>query len=155
MIEKLSLKKNELLWLLDFIGEHNNYDFYYTQDNNRIYITDLRSLKKLLRNSLYVYVKKEKGDILGVILAWKSIGGGVTRFYVKILANSSKTAKDLLTVLLWNSDRDLFVKIRKDSKFLNVFKEKGFRFCGARGIQILLNRKSIPFARVFKQEDEN
>ena len=87
---------------------------------------------------------KEKGDYTGIIGVWRSIGGGKKRYYIKLAAKDFNVAKNLLTVLLWNFEQDLYVKLRKDSKFVSAFKNKGFRFKGGRGCQILLYRKFVP-----------
>jgi len=157
MIERFSIsQRSEYQWLLEFLNEYSDMDFYYTENNNRIYITDSASLKKLFRNCHVIYTKKEKGDYVGIILIWKSIGGGITRYYVKVVSKTSQIAKDLLTVLLWNCSLELYTKIRKDSKFLSVFKSKNFKFIGIRGIQILLKRdKSIIKKGYEKDSEEN
>lgn len=142
----------DLLLLLDFITETNDYDFYYTKDNTRIYITDINNLKTFLRGTSIAYGYRNKGDYQGIIVAWKSIGGDKKRYYIKIKAKSKKVAQDLLTVLLWNFNKDLFCKIKKDSQFLEVMKFKGFRFEGSRGTQILLHRKPNDF--VYKYVDK-
>lgn len=154
MIEPFSIsskfgKKHafELLGLLD------NSDLYYTKENNRVFVRDITSLRKLLRDSSHVYVRQEKGMYTGLILLWRSIGSGVKRHYVKVVAKNNKIAKDLLTVLLWNCTLEIFTKVKKNDKLLNVFKEKGFRFVGSRGLQILLNRKPIHY-KIYEKEDE-
>ena len=147
MIEKLVVnKKSKLTDLLHFVEGLKDSDFYYTKDNQRLYVTDINSLKGFLRDSSQVYVCKDaRGDYQGILLVWKSIGGGQTRYYVKVNAVSSKIATDLLTILTWNFNRQLFVKIRKDSKLIEGFKFKGFRFEGSRGTQLLLKRDKSPY----------
>ena len=152
MIERFPIsKKREYFWLLEFLMNYSDYDFYYTKNNTRIYITDTKTLQYLIKCSSTVYMKKEHGDYIGCILVWKSKGGGLTRNYVKIASKDAKVAKELLTVLLWNYSKELYIKIRKDSKFLRVFKEKGFKFAGARGVQILLHRKPVIYKKVIKE----
>ena len=157
MIERLKTgNRVELGWLVEFLNNNNNYDFYLTKDNSRLYITDVQSLRMLLRESIDVYAQKEKGNFTGVILLWRSSGGGKSRFFVKLVAKDKKVAKDLLTVLLWNTNMELYAKIRKDSEFLQVFKSKGFKFKGGRGVQILLHRKFRPNeAKITSKEEYN
>jgi len=144
MVERLKkTKTKEHPWLLDYLDNNEDADFYYTQDNARLYIRDGRSLKNLLKNSEHIYTLSDEEGYVGVILVWKSFGGGKKRYYVKINASNPDIAQKLLTVLLWNIDIDLFIKMRKNNKFLSIFKNKGFRFQGGRGIQILLKRKYI------------
>ena len=94
----------------------------------------------LFKNSDNIYIYDD-GEVKGLVLVWRSFGGGKKRRYVKIHAETPDVATKLLTALTWNTDTDLFVKIRKDSSFLQSFKSKGFRFIGGRGIQLLLKRK--------------
>ena len=143
MIEKVNIRneKNHI-WLIDMFNQIRDYDFYFTEDNARIYITDSKSLKRLFKSSENILtVENDRGDYSGIIMMWKSEGGGKTRFYVKMCARDEETANNLLTSLLWNSNDELFVKIRKDSKFIPIFKSKNFRFQGGRGCQLLLKRK--------------
>lgn len=158
MIERLNIHKIiELDWLVEFLNKNNNYDFYLTKNNSRLYIRDRLTLSLLFKESVDVFIKKEKGDYVGIILLWSSAGGGKKRFFVKLSAGSTSIARDLLTVLLWNAKTELFVKIRKDSPFLQVFKSKGFKFKGGRGVQILLHRKFRPIETkiIIKEEYNN
>lgn len=142
MIESFRLtKKTHLADLLNFIMTDFDYDFYYTHDNSRIYISDVHNLKRLIKASSHVYTLEEKGEYVGIIMLWKSIGGGKERYYIKVKANTPDIAKQLITVLVWNTKKEVYAKIRKDNKFLSVFRNKGFKFLGGRGIQILLSYK--------------
>jgi len=141
LVKRKSLNYEELV---TFFIENFDYDFYITENNVRLYMTDRYNINKFFRQTATSFYKKEKGDYVGVIGVWKSDGGGKTRYYIKLTADKFNTAKDLLSVLLWNFEKDLYIKIRKDSKFVSAFKNKGFRFKGGRGCQILLYRKYIP-----------
>ena len=145
MIEPLVKRKNlNYGELVQFFIENFDYDFYITESNVRLYMTDKSNIKKFFKQTATVLYKKERGDYKGVVGVWKSEGGGKTRHYIKLNADTFNTARDLLSVLLWNFEKDLYIKIRKDSKFVSAFKNKGFRFKGGRGCQILLYRKYIP-----------
>ena len=151
MIEEFNTNsKIEYCWLLEFLNGNVDYDFYYTHKNSRIYISDFKSLKNFLRQSERVFTLKENGMYVGIILVWKSFGGGKNRYYIKLNAKDARVARNLLTVLLWNTERKLFVKVRKDSPFLSVFKTKGFKFIAGRGIQTLLCRKPLKTDKIQK-----
>lgn len=156
MIELLNTnKQTELFTVLDYLNENEDYDFYFTNDNTRVYITDLHSLKKLLKDSLVCYIYKERGDCKGIIVIWKSIGGDTKRYYVKLNAKTPKIATDLLTIVTWNFNKELFAKLRKDSKFIDTLKYKGFRFIGGRGVQMLLQRKPILYEhKIYSKEED-
>ena len=128
--------------LLDFIRNNRDIDFYLTLDNNRIYIHSFKDLVKFLKNSIKAYVCEDV-DYQGIILLWKGFGGDKKRYYIKINAINKDIADRLLTVLIWNTTEDLYVKLNKKSKFLETFKSKNFKFFGGRGKQILLYRKYI------------
>lgn len=135
------LKPKHLLGLTEFVKENKDTDFYVTENNSRVIIEDATSLKKLLKQSNSVRIIEERGDVLGIILLWKSIGN-VTRYYVKLNAINEDIADRLLTVLIWNERKELYTKIKKTSKFVKVFKNKGFDFLGDRGQEILLKNNN-------------
>src|SRR5687767_2921417 len=139
MIELYRGTEKDFSKIYEIIKEFNNDDFYLTYNNERVFINDPKSLKKLLKESRNIYYVDDYNDQKkGIILVWKSFGGNVNRHYVKIVADSPETAKKLLTKLLWSFKTQLFVKIKKDSQFVKAFLAKGFKFCGGRGTQILL-----------------
>lgn len=123
--------------LLNFIKEYVSDNFYITYNNERKRVTDEITLKKFIKETKSLLIIEEKGDIKGIIGIWKSFGD-IERFYVKLNATDEKIADSLLTVLLWNNRKYLHVKIKKDSIFLKVFKNKGFEFRGDRGSEVLL-----------------
>jgi len=152
MIELIKQKKLNYSEAVAFLIEAFDHDFYITENNVRLYMTDKTNFKKFLKQSVKTYYLKEKGDYTGIIGVWRSIGGGKKRYYIKVAAKDFNTAKNLLTVLLWNFEGDLYIKLRKDSKFVSAFKNKGFRFKGGRGCQILLYRK---FVKQRKKNERN
>lgn len=142
MIERFNpSNKKSYTALLDFIRNERDEDLYLTQDNNRIYIDDEISLKKLFKNSRDAFVLEEKGDYVAFCLVWKSCGGDKVRHYLKLIAKDSIAASNLLRGFFWNvSNLELFTKINKRHKLLDVFKKYRFKFLGGRGRQILLKR---------------
>jgi len=136
-------KKSELKlsMILDLIKHNPDSDFYFTHDNQRIYIKSIAEVKQFIKNSHKIFLSEdERTDYNGLIAIVKSIGGDTIRYYVKMVAPSDKIADRLLTVLLWNVKNELYVKINKRSRFLKTFYNKGFIFVGGRGIQVLLKK---------------
>ena len=160
MLETLKIRKkyrsSDLMNVLNFIQKYSDSDFYLTSDNKRFSVTTTQLLKKLLSESLVTFVdKNEDNDITGLVLVWKSNGEN-TRYYIKLVADSPKTAARLLTQINWNVEPVLYMKIAKHSKFVNTFQSKGFRFFGGRGSQILLRRdKTIIPKLTFQREEED
>jgi hypothetical protein len=153
MIEELTDKSkvNDLVEIVQVLDCEKD-DFYFTRDNQRIYAKSLDSLKEFLKESYSIFYIND-ADSKGIILVWKSVGI-VTRNYIKIIASDAETARKLVTVLLWSFKEKLYIKIRKDSIFLSVFKEKGFTFLGGRGKQTLLE-KSTSFGETLNVSDNN
>jgi len=119
-------------------------DFYFTSDNQRIYVTNIGQLKQFLRESVGSYFLHEDGDCKGIALIWKSVGGEKTRLYIKAISDSPKIAEDLLTQIFWDfpNESNLFAKLKRNNKILSAFYRKGFEFAGGRGSEILLKRNS-------------
>ena len=147
-----SLNKVRLLDLVYFLKNNHSTDFYITENNIRKYPSSKKEIKRLLKISKYGYFSEEKDETNGIILVWESIGNNIKRYYVKINAPDKKIANNLLIVLLWNCNKQLYVKLKNTSKLVNIFKDKKFNFCGIRGSkadEILLNRN------VFVKETQN
>jgi hypothetical protein len=148
MVELLNIKKHQT-GLNEFLKNYRNDDFYLTEKDYKVLIRNEVSLKKLLKSSIYSYVIEEKGDILGLIVLWKSVVEGLTKYYVKLNAIDNDSAERLITNLVWNCDKEMRVKLSRYSKFLKAFYNKGFNFIGNGGTiknpgsEILLNYKRI------------
>jgi hypothetical protein len=148
MVELLNIKKHKL-GLNEFLKNYRNDDFYLTEKDHRVLIKDEISLKKLLKSSIYSYVIEEKGDILGLIVLWKSVVEGQIKYYVKLNAINNDSVERLITNLVWNCDKEMRVKLSRYSKFLKAFYNKGFCFIGNRGTvknpgsEILLSYKRL------------
>lgn len=133
-------KITELSIILTFLKGNRETDFYLTENNERVYINDLNTIKKFFKNCVDIYLHYDKGNVDGVLVTWRGIGGTVKRLYLKISAVNSDAGKDLVTALLWNCNYNLHAKLRKDSPFLYTLKSKGFNWFHGRGKQILLKR---------------
>lgn len=143
--------------VMAFVKDNKDIDFYFTQNNSRVYIENKYQLKQFIKESSFPFVLYDKGSIIGIILLWKSLGNGLLRHYVKINAINSKIAEDLITILLWHVDKDLFVKINKNSIFFKSFQKKGFKFIGDRGKESLLlfpkeKSRKIVYGNHFKSD---
>jgi len=141
LIKQYNQTSQSLFDILDVIKSFKE-SFYFTENNERIFVTDEHLLKKLLRQSAHIFY--EDNDInSGLVLVWKSKSSELTRYYVKLLANNEDTARRLLTLLLWNTKKDLFIKIKKDSLYLKPLRQKRFEFSGGRGSELLLKKRFV------------
>jgi len=138
LISPLKYNKNNLDELGYFLKCNVHSDFYLTEDNKRVFITDHNSYRKILKQSHSVLVSREASSVDGVIMLWKGTGGAKQRCYLKINAKDMKIADKLLTVLLWDCNKNIYVKIKKHSPYLKIFREKRFSFAGGRGRELLL-----------------
>lgn len=151
-------KEKHFLDLFLFLKVNRNSDFYYTKDNMRYFIKTEKDLKNFLKEVNNVYVVEDRGDIKGVIALWSSISNNGKRYFVKLNAENNSVSDKLLTVILWNFFKDLYIKIHKDSKFLSIFYNKGFKFAGFRGSnerEFLLYRQKTISYNINKKDEEN
>ena len=156
MIEQFPIsKRNEYYYLLEFLNDNYDPDFYFVKNNTRIFINDVKNLRELIKTSNYVYCQKEKGLYTGIILVRRSKKDLDDRYYVKLIAKDAKTAKDLLTILTWNSTSALYAKVRLNNKFMNVFKNKGFRYFNSLGSQVIFKRDHIDYGRIMRKEGDD
>jgi hypothetical protein len=139
MIEKY--RKRDIADLTLFVKENRDYDFYITKDNERFIINNCSLLKNLLKSSNRVLLSKEGNYINGALFIWIAKSNEVKRNYIKINATPS-IADKLLTVLFWNEREDLYIKVNKSSRLLNVLRNKGFYFYHDRGNELLLIRRT-------------
>ncbi len=138
MIQNLKKTNNDLFSLWNFLKHNVHSDFYLTENNRRVFITDYKSFKRILSQSHSIFVSKEGSDINGIIMLWKGSGGSTQRCYIKINAINENIADKLLTVLLWDTNKEIYIKIKKFSPYLPVFRDKRFNFLGGRGKELLL-----------------
>lgn len=137
-----TLKKKQHYNLSLFLSTNRDEDFYYTLDNKRFYIKSIRDIKRVTKNSPEILIHEEGSKIEGTAFIWKGIGAGVSRKYIKMLATDEKVADKLLSILLWNfNGKEIFIKLNKTSKLLNLFLHKGFTFFHDRGKEVLLIKK--------------
>lgn len=147
MIEKLT--KRDSLSILEYCLNNKDNDFYLTENNERKFFNKQTDINKLFKcTCLYGYV--DKGDVKGLAIIWKSLGNNVTRYYLKITAQEENIGQKVLKVILWNFGHfELYIKVSKQNKLLQILKLHGFKFAGDRGKEILL--KKDKFLRPEKQ----
>lgn len=139
MIERLT-KKN-LMDVYEFVQRVKDrfQDFYITQENQRLFLTDFKAIKKLLEKQ-EVYSIYDKG-VKGLMIVYKEKG---YRPYIKLLTETRKAESALIKYLMMNfSEQDLYIKVKKENPLAKYLKYFGFIQTGDRGLEILLFRKGI------------
>ena len=139
MIERLT-KKN-LMDVFEFVQRVKDkfQDFYITHDNQRLFLTDFKSIKKLL-DKQEVYSVYDKG-VKGLMIVYKEKG---FRPYIKLLTENRSAESALIKYLMMNySEQDLYIKVKKENPLAKYIRYFGFIQTGDRGIEALLFRKGI------------
>jgi hypothetical protein len=154
MISVLNFTKRNSNDLTDFVSSRNN--LYITQDNKRKSVKTLKDLKHLYRESSFAIRKEENGSTKALLFVWKSNAFNVNRNYIKIEYDQVKDVDDVLMVLNWNFNKEVYVKLDRKSPLIDSFRKKGFKFCHDRGNEVLLcrSRNDKRFTAPFKEEDD-
>lgn len=161
MIRKI--KRKDYLNFQDFCNKKDKHsDFYITQNNKRLFLTDKNICNNIFNNCLkkndICLIKEENGIFKGVLI----ITGYVDTFfrkYMKIHCYDKKTINDLIQVVTWDFPTDLYIKVKNNNPIIELllgtriynlilkkesldsFKGFGFRLIGKRGQEVLLCRK--------------
>lgn len=141
--------ENALYETVDLYG-----DFYVTKDNVRIYLRDNSDIlfSYLNRGDVIVYDQDNEVGI-GLVTGWSDRS---LRKYVKILTKDEHLASNLLKIINWNANIDLYAKLKKNNPLVKIFQQNQYAFIGNRGAEILLMRKYIPrFERIIYKEEDN
>lgn len=141
---KAKLSKKDQTKIEILISELSDYyrDFYFTRNNNRIFI---KKDSKILFDSLKKgekIVYNEEG-----ILVTAGFSDKVYRKYIKILAKDKNIANKLVKMFFWNINTEIYAKLKKDNPLIRVLLDNNFKFFGSRGKEILLKkeRKEIKY----------
>jgi hypothetical protein len=126
------------------------FDGYITSDKKRIFLRKNWDLieKIIKKQEVYGLFNSELKAIL-IILKDKGF-----RPYIKILAEDTEYASQLLKFLLWNfSEIELFCKLKKQNPLIEIYKRHGFLSIGDRGSELLLCKKAIKTIREIQSKD--
>jgi hypothetical protein len=124
MVEDFKNKHN--FDLTSFIKNNIDSDFYIIKDGRRKLINDEKTLKLFLKQSKNVRIIENRGDILGISGIWKFKDNNIIKEYIKINAINSDTFEKLLVVNIWNTKNNLNISVKRNYKFMNIIKNKGF-----------------------------
>ena len=124
MVEDFKNKHN--FDLTSFIKNNIDSDFYIVKDSRRKLINDDKTLKLFLKQSKDIRIIEDGGDILGVSGIWKFKDNNTIKEYVKINAINSDIFEKLLVVNIWNTKNNLNIGVKRNYKFMNILKNKGF-----------------------------
>jgi hypothetical protein len=137
MIERINWHRTFDVY--DFIMRNKDIynDFYITIDKNRVFLNNLKLIKKVLkRQEIYIIGNKQ---IEGLLLIYKEKG---YRPYIKILCDN-KRAGDLFKYISWNfRDKELFLKVKKQNPINKLCSQsKMFDYFGDRGNEVLFIKR--------------
>jgi hypothetical protein len=124
--------------LFYFIKNNIDSDFYIYLNNCRKLINDEKTLKLFLSKAKDIRIIEDKGDILGVSGIWRVIEDNVVKEYIKINAINKDIFEKLIVVTIWNAKNNVFIKIKKGYKFINILRNKGFDYVSSGNNEILL-----------------
>ena len=122
-----------------FIKNNIDSDFYVIKESSRKLINDDKTLNLFLKQSKDVRIIIDKGDILGVVGIWKVIEDNIRRDYIKINATDKNIFERLITVVVWNTKNTVLIKVKKDYKFMNILRNKGFDFVSSNNQEIIFS----------------
>jgi len=150
MIQRLNL--SNLVDVKEFIKNTKDYysELYITYKKERLFLNNEYILEKILKHQeIYGVFEKE---LTGILLIYREKS---YRPYVKILAKDRDSQSKLIKFLMWNfSEKDLYLKLKKENPLSKYIQKFGFTFLGDRGTEILLYRKGIKKINIFKPKDE-
>jgi hypothetical protein len=158
MIERLT--KRNIIDVYEFVQRIKDrfQDFYVTQSNQRLFLTDLNLIRKIIERQ-EVFGLYEKG-FKGLLIVYKEKG---FRPYIKILSENRKSESSLLRYLMLNySEQDLYIKLKQENplarflQYINPHTKKtqyGFMQVGPRGQEVLLFRKGIKILYKMQPKD--
>lgn len=149
MIERLT--KRNTMDVHEFIQKTKDKfeDFYITKNNQRIFLTDLKTINKVLEKQI-IYSYYDKG-VKGLMIVFQEKG---YRPYIKLLTESRKAESALIKYLMMNhSEQDLYIKIKKESPLAKYIRYFGFLQQGDRGLEVLLYRKGIKILHKMMPKD--
>ena len=142
-----SFVQNVLLEVCDLYS-----DFYVTSNNIRIPLRDNPEIffKYLGRGDIIAYEEdNEKG--VALVTGWSDRSA---RKYVKVLTKDEHLASNLLKIINWSVNIDLFAKLKKNNPLIKVFQRNGYSFKGDRGSEILLMRQYVYHPQREYKKDE-
>jgi len=150
MIQRLNISNQ--VDVKEFIKNTKDYysELYITYKKERLFLNNEYILEKILKHQeIYGVFEKE---LTGILLIYREKS---YRPYVKILAKDRDSQSKLIKFLMWNfSEKDLYLKLKKENPLSKYILKFGFVFLGDRGTEILLYRKGIKKINIFKPKDE-
>jgi hypothetical protein len=112
-------------------------DFYVTTNKQRVFLKDLKLIKKILNNQEVIGLENS-GELKAILIIYRE---KTFRPYVRVLAEKNDYIYDLMKYLNWNYNCELFIKFKKTNPLSKIAQKFFFNFIGDRGTEILLAKK--------------
>jgi hypothetical protein len=137
MITRLNQKN--VFDVLSFLSRNSDscQEMYITKDKQRIFLkNNLKLIKRILEHQeCYGWFSSE---MFGLLIVYRE---KEFRPYLKILADTTSVAEDLIKFFNWNNHSEVFVKIKKYNNISRILQSNKFRIMGFRGQEILLKKE--------------
>jgi hypothetical protein len=129
--------------LLFYFNENKDLDFYLIENGYKKYINNHYDVKNLIK-STRLFISKDEGKINGIFSLRKVLDDfSGERVYLKINSNDANIVEKLFTYLFWFLRKDLYIIVHKRSKYLDILRDKHFRFVKDNGKELVLVRPYI------------
>lgn len=151
MIERLKIKsKNDVYDFFNRVPDKFE-DAYITINKERKFLKSNWNLISAVLKKQECYGLFDNGlKAIMIVVREKSF-----RPYIKLLAESNKYYYDFMIFLRFNfMDKVLFVKLKNNNPLSWILQKKGFINIGARGKEILLQKKAIKIIYKLTPKDE-
>jgi hypothetical protein len=132
-----SIDKERIEKTLNKLIDYNR-DFYITKNNLRLFIKENLDivLDDLIAGDKIFYTENSVVCVVGY-------ADKVNRKYLKIVTDTLSEIPKVLFEVFFNTDCDLYIKLKKDNSLIPVLKEFDFVFFGGRGHEVLLKYTRI------------
>ena len=131
----IRLREKNIIDVLDLVNriEDKFEDFYFTFNKERIFLKNNPKLIKKILKRYECYGVYDK-DLEGIALVYNEKG---FRTYIKFLSFYDRVSNKIIQYILWNTDKDIFIKIKKNNTIAKYIMNS-FTVIGDRGKEILL-----------------
>ena len=114
-----------------------------------------RVFNDIIKRSDICFVADD-GQIRGILIV-VGFADKASRKYVKVVADNNRIINNLFRLLIWNCNKEIFLKVKKESSVCRITKKYKFFFQGSRGNEVIFKRSKSynNFKTNITQKDSN